>query len=105
MSVPFVPCRLGVGAAALLTVAITGGPAAGQEPVTVTVGTTFLASSLDPADGRAGRALTSHGVGQGVFSVDPDGNLVPVLDETVKPGGDGRIVSLRADRRSPTDHR
>ncbi len=99
MSVPFAPSRLGVGAAALLTVAIAGGPAAGQEPVTVTVGKTFLASSLDPADGSAGWALTSHGVGQGLFSVDREGHLVPVLAEAVEPDGDGWIVTLRSDRR------
>ena len=99
MSVLFVPCRPGVGAAALLTVAMAGGPAVGQEPVTVTVGKTFLASSLDPADGSAGWALTSHGVGQGLFSVDRDGRVVPVLADSVELDGDGWIVGLRADRR------
>ena len=99
MSVPFVFCRLGGAIIALLAGAILSAPAAAQEPVTVTVGKTFLASSLDPADGSTGWALTSHGVGQGLFSVDRDGRLVPVLAEAVEPAGDSWIVSLRPDRR------
>jgi len=58
---------------------------ASGEPVfaqpTITVGQTFLAAALDPAKGSAGWALTSHGVGQTLFTVDRDGRIAPQLAE------------------------
>ena len=98
----FPPCisRWLAGAAvALVTGAGVGHPGLAQDRTTVTVGKTFLATSLDPADGSAGWALTSHGVGQNLFSVDREGRLVPVLAEAVEPDGAGWVVTLRTDRR------
>jgi peptide/nickel transport system substrate-binding protein len=45
----------------------------------IVVGKTFLASALDPARGNAGWALTSHGIGQNLFTVSRDGRVVPSL--------------------------
>ena len=52
-------------------------PATAQEALKV--GTTFLLGSTDPTAGSAGWALTSHGIGEKLFMVDKDGNLVPEL--------------------------
>lgn len=68
-----------LGRAALVLLALAVGSARAQEPVTV--GQTFLAASLDPAKGNAGWALTSHGVGQTLFTVTRDGRLEPQLAE------------------------
>lgn len=53
----------------------------GRAQQTVTVGQTFLAAAIDPAKGAAGWALTSHGVGQTLFTVDRAGRIAPLLAE------------------------
>ena len=49
----------------------------------VVVGQTFTARSLDPTDGSAGWALTSHGVAEKLFTVDEHGEIVPQVAESV----------------------
>jgi peptide/nickel transport system substrate-binding protein len=81
----------------------------GADPLRV--GASFIASGLDPAKGSNGWALASHGIGENLFSVDKDGELVPELavsaervDELtwrvrLKPGrqfSDGTPVSAEA---------
>lgn len=50
----------------------------------LTIGQTFLASSVDPRDGSAGWALTSHGVGEKLFTVGRDGEVVGQVAESVQ---------------------
>jgi hypothetical protein len=51
--------------AMLGALASLGAGTAGAQPLPrLVVGKTFLAASADPADGNAGWALTSHGVGE-----------------------------------------
>ena len=75
---------------------------------TITVGKTFLATGLDPTRGNAGWALTSHGVGENLFTVARDGRVVGRL-ATGATRVDERVwtVSLVPDRRfsdgSPVD--
>ena len=96
-----------IAAATTLCVAVAAAtPGTGLDPAhaeddvsPVTIGQTFIAASLDPADGSAGWALTSHGVGQNLFGIDRDGAIVPVLAEAVEADGDGWIVTLRPNRR------
>jgi peptide/nickel transport system substrate-binding protein len=61
-------------------------PAKAQD--TLHIGTTFLVGGLDPARGSAGWALVSHGVGEKLFMVDKDGQLVPELAESATRTGD-----------------
>jgi len=49
----------------------------------VVVGQTFVAGNVDPTDGSAGWALTSHGVGEKLFTVDKDGELIGQVGESV----------------------
>ena len=63
------------------------------------VGATFLVGSTDPTKGSAGWALTSHGVGENLFTVDRDGKLVPQLAASAERTGDlNWIVRLAPDR-------
>lgn len=52
------------------------------------VGATFIASGTDPAKGSNGWALVSHGIGENLFTVDADGQLVPELAEKAERTGD-----------------
>lgn len=61
----------------LAMLAVATGPSRAQQAITV--GQTFLAAAIDPAKGPAGWALTSHGVGQTLFTVDRAGRIVPLL--------------------------
>lgn len=63
--------------AALATVLLAGMLPASAD--TLKVGATYITSGLDPAKGSNGWALTSHGVGENLFTVDKDGQLVPEL--------------------------
>ena len=49
----------------------------------VVLGQTFLARSMDPTDGSAGWALTSHGVAQKLFTVDQEGEIINQIAESV----------------------
>jgi peptide/nickel transport system substrate-binding protein len=49
----------------------------------LTIGQTFIAGGDDPIKGSTGWALTSHGISQNLYTVDQEGNLVPLLAEDV----------------------
>lgn len=79
---------------------LVGGAAVHAQETRVTVGQTFIAESLDPTEGSAGWALTSHGVAETLFTVDRHGEIVPRLAESIEPRDDGSwVLTLRADRR------
>lgn len=65
----------------------------------VTIGQTFLASGLDPAEGSNGWALVSHGIGEQLFQVSREGELVPNLATSAAQNEDGTwTVELAPDR-------
>ena len=65
----------------------------------VTIGQTFLASGLDPAEGSNGWALVSHGIAEQLFRVSREGELVPNLAASATQGDDGTwTVELAPDR-------
>ncbi|MGD1888068.1 MAG: ABC transporter substrate-binding protein [Cohaesibacteraceae bacterium] len=71
-------------------------PAAAES---VTVGQTFLASGLDPADGSTGWALVTHGIAEQLFRVSQEGEVVPNLATSAEQQGDGSwLVELAPDR-------
>lgn len=73
-------------------------PATANEPLRV--GATFITSGVDPAKGSNGWALTSHGVGENLFTVDRQGKLVPELAEKAERTGDLTwAITLKADRK------
>lgn len=64
-------------------------PALAQQPrPTLTVGQTFIAGGLDPAEGSAGWALVSHGVAEQLFAVSREGTVVPRLASGAVRTGD-----------------
>ncbi len=65
----------------------------------VTIGQTFLASGLDPADGSNGWALVSHGIGEQLFRVSREGEVVPNVAASATQSDDGTwTVELAPDR-------
>merc|ERR1719271_415232 len=53
-------------------------------PEEIVVGQTFMtAVPIVPHAGSAGWSLTSHGISEGLFTVGKDGNIVPVVAESV----------------------
>lgn len=72
-------------------------PALAQRPVVV--GQTFIAESLDPAQGSAGWALQSHGLAETLFTVDREGRIVPNLARSVVRDGEAWRIELRDDVR------
>lgn len=65
----------------------------------VTIGQTFLASGLDPAEGSNGWALVSHGIGEQLFRVSREGEVVPNLAQSAVINEDGTwTIQLAADR-------
>lgn len=85
--------------AAVALLAVGALPALAQ-PTRLTVGQTFMAASADPAEGNAGWALTSHGVGETLFTVNAEGQVTGQLAEAIQREGDGSwIVTLRSGRR------
>jgi len=72
-------------------------PALAQRPVVV--GQTFIAESLDPAQGSAGWALQSHGLAETLFTVDREGRIVPNLARSVIRDGEAWRIELRDDVR------
>ncbi len=74
---------------------VAAAPALAQRPVVV--GQTFIAESLDPAQGNAGWALQSHGLAETLFTVDREGRVVPNLARSVARDGDGWRIELRDD--------
>ncbi len=67
-----------------------------QDQRPVVVGQTFLAESLDPAEGVASWALQSHGIAETLFTVDRSGALVPQLARAVERDGEAWIVHLES---------
>ncbi|AGT10623.1 ABC transporter substrate-binding protein [Paracoccus aminophilus] len=73
-------------------------PALAQDALRV--GQTFLVDNLDPTAGSAGWALTSHGVGGQLWSVDAAGRLVPELAQSANRTGDlSWTITLAEGRR------
>lgn len=65
----------------------------------VTIGQTFLASGLDPAEGSNGWAVVSHGIGEQLFRVSREGEVVPNLAASAAANEDGTwTIELAADR-------
>ncbi|KIC46199.1 ABC transporter substrate-binding protein [Tateyamaria sp. ANG-S1] len=65
----------------------------------VTIGQTFLASGLDPAEGSNGWAVVSHGVGEQLFRVSREGEVVPNLAAFAVLNDDGTwTIDLATDR-------
>jgi len=88
----------------LVALALSASALGQSEPArsteTIVVGQTFLTASLDPAEGNAGWALTSHGVTENLFTVDRDGHVTPRLAERLKRQEDGTwLLTLKAGSR------
>lgn len=87
--------------AAVVVIAALAAPMASAQAddKPIVVGQTFLTPGLDPAEGNAGWALTSHGVTENLFMVDEVGAVTPALAESAERREDGSwIVRLRPDR-------
>ncbi|MEM9223783.1 MAG: ABC transporter substrate-binding protein [Pseudomonadota bacterium] len=83
-----------IGAALTSPVAMSSGLADD-----ITVGQTFLASGLDPAEGSVGWALVTHGIAEQLFRVSRDGEVVPNLAVSAEQQDDGSwVVKLAPDR-------
>ena len=78
-------------------------PLAAQAAEPLRVGATFLVGSPDPTKGSAGWALTSHGVGETLFTVDRDGKLVPQLAASAERTGELRWTVTLAPARFFSD--
>jgi peptide/nickel transport system substrate-binding protein len=86
----------------LVVVCFTAAPLAvsAQQTKPIVIGQTFMAAGADPAEGNAGWALTSHGVGENLFAVNAEGQLDGVLAENITREADGSwIVTLRQGRK------
>ena len=84
------------GLAATLTLPFTSAPVVAE---TVTVGQTFLASGLDPAEGSTGWALVTHGIAEQLFTVSREGEVVPNLATSASRNADDSwTVELAPDR-------
>ncbi|MEM1129342.1 MAG: ABC transporter substrate-binding protein [Pseudomonadota bacterium] len=65
----------------------------------ITVGLTFLAAGLDPAEGSNGWAVVSHGIGEQLFQVSKDGEVIPNLAASATASEDGTwTIELAPDR-------
>ena len=62
------------------------------------IGQTFLAGGDDPASGSTGWALVSHGIGEKLFTVDSNDELVPQLAKSVTGSGKSWTVTLEPNR-------
>ncbi len=70
-----------------------------QSAAPLSVGLTFLASGLDPAQGSTGWALVSHGVAEQLFRVSEEGRVVPNLAGSASRDADGVwTIELAPDR-------
>jgi peptide/nickel transport system substrate-binding protein len=78
--------HLVLGLAAAL--ALAAPTALAQTRPTMTVGQTFIAGGLDPAQGSAGWALVSHGIAEQLFTVSREGLVVPHLATAAERTGD-----------------
>lgn len=66
-----------------LAVALLGRIACAAEPAIVVV-QPFLAGTLDPAVSTEAWALQSHGIAETLFTVAPDGTVVPQIAESAE---------------------
>ena len=65
----------------------------------ITIGQTFIASGLDPAEGSNGWAVVTHGIGEQLFRVSREGEVVPNLAISAVLTDDGTwTIDLAADR-------
>mmetsp|Transcript_10884 Transcript_10884/g.36006 ORF Transcript_10884/g.36006 Transcript_10884/m.36006 type:complete len:985 (+) Transcript_10884:80-3034(+) len=65
----------------------------------MTLGLTRILTGDDPAFDSTGWSLVSHGVGEKLFTVGPEGKLVPELAQSIsKEAGGAWIVTLTAGR-------
>lgn len=80
------PGMMRLAAALALAAVALALPALAAEPLRI--GETFLVAGLDPAQGSAGWALTSHGVGDKLWTVNAAGELVPDLAASAERTGD-----------------
>lgn len=86
-----------LAATALVAAAVLSPVAARADQVTI--GQTFIASGLDPAEGSNGWALVSHGIAEQLFRVSRDGAVVPNLAVSAVRNGDGSwTVELAPNR-------
>ncbi|MEM9341826.1 MAG: ABC transporter substrate-binding protein [Pseudomonadota bacterium] len=69
----------------------------------ITIGQTFVASGLDPAQGSNGWALVSHGIGEQLFRVSRDGEVVPNLAASATANDDGTWTIELAPKRFFSD--
>ena len=69
----------------------------------LTVGQTFMTGGDDPGIGSTGWALVSHGVGEKLFTVDSQGDVVPRLAESVVKQSDGSWLLTLAPNRKFSD--
>ena len=53
----------------------------------------------DPAEGSAGWALVSHGIGQKLFTLNEKDEVVPSLAEKVEKSGNDWVVTLKSGRK------
>jgi peptide/nickel transport system substrate-binding protein len=82
-------------AASFVFAGLAGAISAANAQRPVVVGQTFLAESLDPAQGSAGWALQSHGLAETLFTVDRMGRVVPNLAQSAARDGDGWRIELQ----------
>ena len=92
--------RRGLLPSALLAAALVSPMAAAPAMAeSVTVGQTFLASGLDPAEGSTGWALVTHGIAEQLFRVSREGEVVPNLAVSADQQDDGSwLVTLAPER-------
>ena len=99
MTVSFFTEGLKKGARFAALLALAGSLAAPADADGVTVGQTFIASGLDPAEGSTGWALVTHGIAEQLFRVSRDGAVVPNLADGATANADGSwTVALAPDR-------
>ncbi|MEO0382723.1 MAG: ABC transporter substrate-binding protein [Pseudomonadota bacterium] len=83
--------------ALLITMVSAGASVAKAE--SVTVGQTFIASGLDPAEGSTGWALVTHGIAEQLFNVSREGEVIPNLASSANANVDGSwTVELAPNR-------
>lgn len=71
----------------------------------VTIGQTFIASGLDPAEGSNGWALVSHGIAEQLFQVSRRGEIVSNLAASAARNDDGTWTVELAPNRFFSDGR
>ena len=62
-----------------LVLALCAALPAAADPAHVRIGSTFVATGFDPAQGSVGWALVSHGIAEQLFRVSREGEVVPNL--------------------------